>query len=613
MNSLTILQSWLTSPSVRDVAVQMSREMTSLVSYLALVVGWSMIRPGMIRDYDKRPLPNNPTARIAFAIITGAVYLALAMGYLLVSGLTDEIIKMLPVSKGVLEAVKTEPALLSAVTLGALLQFSFFRDLEQSAIVWLHNRRQTFEDETALADHLVIGPFEPSAAEQRKNRESARQFGIYVTDDTFDKPGLVTFNKWRKVSSLVRFVREWNADQHSRALDDEAMKTLGDIETAHGRKTELAVNIVKMVNEVEQGGEASKALAQMMKLLSDTPHIDRAHVAAAEARAKMILSGTGEDVANKPLRLTGEQLRNHLSQIERYFEVEYEILLEQVAGMAAKSALADGEKSAERLEALRVAGVGGLGSIQRYDLNHVSWAFLGVSLLGFLILFMGYSTSMTAQQVEGLARFTFGMSVATLIGAIIGSRRRYARAANTKWGVYILWGVFAGACFIGISKASYMVKIAHGLEPPALTMYQLMPWALLPCFTTIAIARLARLHHWPTIPGLAGYRGVYVRLLDALCVSLALYAAYCLAIALHPLLGVPLPLNVQKMMDVSHRLPIPVNWTVQTVGLMIGALVLRDVRWAAHASIIAQPVGKKAPPKRPDAGGKDQQPPAQAA
>ena len=477
------------------------------------------------------------------------------------------------------------------ITLGGMLQFSIFRDLERSTLIWLHSRRHMNDDLNKLWHHLDDGLFVPSAAERQKHRDSVKRYGIYVTDESVDGVGLVTFNKWRKTSTLLRLVRSWNDVEETRVLGVEDMKLLGDLETSHDRKTELAMAILKMVDEVQlhQGGETEKALGAMLKVLSDTPHIDRDSVAAAEARAKIIFSGSVEDLAKKQLRLTGEQLRNRIVQIERYFEIEYQIMLEQVSLLAARSVVLSGDKANDRLDQMTAAGIGGLGSIQQFNFDRIVWMFLVVLLGGFLVMFLGYSNQMKPGMAEGLARFAFAMSIAALIGAIVGSRRRHSKAVVTPWNKYLTGGVFAGVVFIGVSVLSNSIKAAMGIPQPEgqppFSVYRMLPWALLPCLTSIAIARLARIPHWPAVPGIVAYRWLYVRTVDGICTSLALFVAYCIAFSLHPLMGIELSPNLQALADKAW-LPIPVIWTIQWLGFLIGFAVVRDVRWAAHSTII---------------------------
>ncbi len=602
MNFLTILQSLTESGIVAANAFQLDqRTMESFGSFLVLVLAWSMVRPNMIRDYDNRALPYNPTARIAFSVACAFAYLTLAFTYLTFIGVAERVTSMVPHAGQFIEAFKGQPAMLAVVTLGGMLQFSVFRDIERSSAIWLHSRRHISDDLEKLRRHLEAGPFVPSVEERQKNRDSAKKHGIYVTDESIDVVGLVTFNKWRKASTLLRLVQEWNAAEDTRVLSPDDMKQLGDLQTSHDRKTELAMTIIKMVDEVQvhQGGETEKALGAMLKVLTDTPHIDRDSVAAAEARAKIILSGltASEEFAKKPLRLTGEQLRNRLGQIEKYFDVEYQILLEQVSTLAARSVLIAGDKATDRLEQLSAAGVGGLGRIQKSNFNFILWMFLVISLGGFLVMYLGYSRNMAPGMAEGLARFAFAMAIASLIGAIVGSRRRHAQAKDTPWGKYVTGGIFAGLAFIGISVLSNWIKTTLGVAPPPgqppFSVYRMLPWALLPFLTTVAIARLARIPHWPQVKGIDTFRWLYVRSADGLCVSLALLVAFSTAIALHPLLDIELSANLKKSME-GIWLPIPINWTVQALGFLIGFTVVRDVRWAAHSTIIAadKPAGE---------------------
>lgn len=91
--------------------------------------------------------------------------------------------------------------------------------------------------------------------------------------------------------------------------------------------------------------------------------------------------------------------------------------------------------------------------------------------------------------------------------------------------------------------------------------------------------------HWPELPRSAGYRWLYVRILDGICVSLALFLAYCMAFSLHDLMGIALSPGL-KALQASAWLPIPIIWTLQSLGFLIGFAVVRDVRWAAHSTII---------------------------
>jgi hypothetical protein len=561
-----------------------------LVFFSTLVLWWSMMRPAMVRDYDGRRLPANPTARFLFTFLSLLVYVSLVIAFHAFGEVATKIGHSLPMIGGFVDNFKDQAPLLAAISLGGLLQLSFFRDIERSVLVWLHSARHLHADGVALATHLTRSGFTPTEDEKRKNREAAKKYGVYVTDDDdVDGVGLVTFQNWRKVASLLRLLRDWNNEER-RILEHADMKLLAEAETAHERKTQLAMTIIKMVEQVGKGGSTSKLLADVLKMLSDTPHVDRAGVAAVEARMRSML-GEDASAAGRPLRLTGEELRNHLGQIEGYFQVEYEMLLQQVSELAAKSVILAGEAAPERLEQLRAFGFEGLGRIEPINFDRILWLFLIVAFGGFLVLFLG-SIGSTQQQgsAEGLARFAFVMAAAALIGAIVGSQRRLARAPITPWSNYLLAGIVAAALFVGVQQITQLIKDYLGIQPPAgqqpFTLYRMLPWTLIPLLLTVGVCRLARVPRWPDLPRLEAYHNIWERFLDGVGISGVLLLAYLLAFSLHAPLGIELPKGLQDQMNQPRILPIPIYFPLLGLGFFIGFFVVRDVRRAAHSQIV---------------------------
>jgi len=349
------------------------------------------------------------------------------------------------------------------------------------------------------------------------------------------------------------------------------------------------MTIIKIVDQVKKGGQPSKALADLLKMLSEAAHVDRGRVAEVEARFKDILAGEQKTGAERPLHLTGEELNAQLAQIEVYFKIEYEILLQETAELVSKCVMLAGEQGSERLVQLKSLGFAGLGRIERINVDRILWIFLAVSVGGFLILFLG-SAAGQRSSAEGLARFAFAMAIAALIGAIVGSSRRHARAQSTPWSRYLLAGLTAGAIFFGIQAVTALVKSYAGIAPPPgqppFSAYRMLPWTMLPLVLTIAIAALARVPHWPTPLRLKPHGGLWERVLDGVCVSAAILLAYYVAIAMHYLLGIDLPRSLQERMSLPHILPIPIFAPLQVFGFFIGFFVLRDVRRAAHARIV---------------------------
>jgi hypothetical protein len=403
-------------------------------------------------------------------------------------------------------------------------------------------------------------------------------------------------------------LRDWNDDEQ-RVLEQSEMKLLAEAETAHERKTQLAMTIIKMVEQAGKGGDTSKVLSDVLEMLSRTPDVDRAGVAAVEARMKTMLADDAVS-ATRPLRLTGEEMRNHLAQIETYFQIEYEMLLQQVAELTAKSVILAGEAAPERLEQLRTIGFQGLGRIEPINFDRVIWLFIIVAFGGFLVLFLGRIGSAQQQGgADGLARFAFVMAAAALIGAIVGSQRRLSRAPITPWSSYFAAGVVAAALFLAVQSISQLVKDYLGLQTPPgqqpFAVHRMLPWALVPMLLTVGICRLARVPRWPDLPGLKAYHNVWERILDGIGVSGALLIAYLLAFSLHEPLGIELPKGLQESMKLRNILPIPIYFPLLALGFFIGFFVVRDVRRAAHARIVNDPADAAAgaaKPGRPASG-----------
>ena len=583
----------------------------ALIVFMALILSWATMRPSMLRDYDNRRLPNNPTARVLFVVICLFTYVTLVLCFQSFGEFARKISSLIfpAFIHNFVDTFRDQAPLLGAVTLGALLQFSFFRDLERSLLVWLHSARHLHRDSINLSKHLERCRFLPDADEREKNRETARRFGVYLLDEGTNGVGLVTFHNWRKVASLLRLVHEWNS-QESRVLSQSEMTSLEEMRTAHERKTQLAMTIVKMVEQVDRGDSPPvSGLNDLVNMLSNTPHINRASVDAVEATVKSALEGNAAKVIERPLRLSGEAFHGYLQQIEGYFKVEYEILLNHIAALTAKSVVLSGDPAQERLQQLKRLGFAGLGRIEPINFDRILWMFLVVALGGFLAIFIG-NFGNSAMPVDRMARFALVMAIAALIGAVVGSRRRHARAENTPWGIYFTAGILAAGIHITINEiwelARGYMQAAHLIAPNATALaaaagpphgLRVLPWAFLPFVVTIAVCRLARLERWPGIDGQREWHPIAERTLDGIAVSAAVLVAFYLAIATLNLLGFPIPPAIQAFLQSPHILPLPIMAPLQVLGFLIGFFTVRDVRRAAQANMIevtpqAEPVAE---------------------
>lgn len=601
----------------------------NLVVFMSILLVWATLRPSMVRDYDNRRLPNNPTARLLFAFICLVIYVGLVAFLHKFGDVARRFSEALPGPvRSFIEANKEAAPLLAAMMLGTLLQLGFFRDLERSLLVWLHSARHLHGDTLQLANHLERCKFLPSDDERERNRGDARRFGIYLVDSGVEGVNLVTFHSWRKVASLLRLLRQWNGGEH-RLLSPRDMDLIESIETAHERKTQLAMTIVKMIDKVERGGKTASALTDLLGMLTGTGHGDRAGVDAIETKLKQVLDGGGAmgsaaasqagalsaDLdAGRPLRLSSRQFEDHLQEIESYFKVEYDILLGQVAGLTAKSVVLSGDDAPERLEVLKGLGFQGLGRIEPINFDRILWMFLLVAGGGFLIMFLGNIGNPVPPSYDRLARFSIVMAIAALIGAMVGSHQRHARALWTPWTTYFAAGLAAALANVAISEMwelarSYMIENAIVTQQaqaqpagaqPSMHVRTLI-WSFLPALLTVAVCRLGRLETWPGLDRLPrGWgRSLVERTIDGFAVSGAVLIGYYFAIGSYGMFGWTLPPAITQLTEKWHILPIPVMMPLQIMGFFIGFFTLRDVRRAAQSSMIdKRVVGGQAAPAR---------------
>ena len=571
-------------------ASALAPQLEPAIAFGALVASWALLRPTMVRDYDNRRLPPSPTGRLLFAVLCVFAYAALTVCFFMFDQHISDFRPNIPVLDSLVGQFEGKAPLLAAITLAGLLQLSMFRDIERSLLAYLHSAGHLHRDGQILSVHLARCDFEPTESEQRQYREIAKRFGVHVTGD-FDTVDFVTLSKWRKVATLARVLREWNPVDQAGALDDDEMKKLGEIETAHERKTQLSMTIVKLVEKAESGDPSGRALTDLMAALAKTRYADDVGVAEIEQRLREKLAASTSN-PTQPLRLTGEEFRSYLSQIDGYFQAEYEILLHDVAQLAARSVVLSGDDAADRLETLRSLGFAGLGRIEAINVNRSLSIFMLVTVGGFLVLLLGMQRQADPPPAEVLARFAFVMAMSSLVAAYTVSRRSLLRSAQTPWASYFAAGMIAAAIQLTVNLIADLPKLLPQDGVPAadvLPIQSRLLWCALPFFLVLAICRLAQMERWPFFSN-GGVAGALIeRAFDAVAIGMTMLLSFYLVIGLHQALHAPLPPRLQGAVATYgfYGLVIsPIALTLIALGALIGFFVVRDVRRAVHARIV---------------------------
>lgn len=567
-------------------------DLPALLFFMAVIIFWATIRPSMIRDYDNHRLPpHHPTAKFLYVVLSLMTYVVLVVAFHSFSDAAIKISASIPFVDRLVSSFQDQAPLLAAGTFFGLLQIGFLRDIERHTLVWLYSARHLHRDVQELSGHLQRGVFVPSDDEKAKYRDEVRRHGVFVLDGTAGPAaGPVTLGNWQKVGTLLLLLREWNANARG-LLNDNELKTLTEAETTHERKTVLALAIVRTVERATHVGVATETLNELLGMLTATSHIDRTRIAEVEVRARALLNG--EAALNAPpLRLTSDELTRHVAQIEGYFRIEYQMLLEQAATLTAKSVILAGERAPERFEQLKAAGFSGLGRIEPINFDRILSLFIAIFLGGFVVLFIGnVGKTGSPPAWDAIARFSLVMAIAALIGANVGSNRRYQRRRSTPWGIYATAGLAAATVHFGITVLwdlgrAYLVeaKVLNYTQPKPLI--EMLPWTLLPALMTIAICRLARFEHYPFVPAAATWRGEADRILDGVCTSLAVLLGYYSAITIILIAGWNLPPAIAEKMSSAHLLPVPIIVPLQILGFFIGMIAVADIRKAAHARMV---------------------------
>lgn len=586
----------------------LTQAVLTIVACAAVAGLWAVFRPDLVRDNDGRRLPSSVTARLAFTILFVVAYMAMATAFLFGGFFIKSLSQLVGVMPKFLEEFDSQAFVLALFATFGLYSFAPFREIERTVLSWMHDTRHLRADLKTLAAHLDECPFNMSAEELGRNLKALEAFDIYITDSDTRGIKLESVIAWRKTSSLLRHVREWNASE-PRVLSQDDMDLLNELEGSHARKTRLAVDIIRMLESMREGGDSAVALSAVTDMLAGASHGNRIGVARIEEQAQAKLEGDPGPV-QLPVRITAGQLQEYMKKIEGYFLVEYRLLLERVAKLAAKSVIHAGDSADDRLDELREVGFERLGSIRPLSAHRVLWLFLSVVVGGFLIYYVLWydnvlnrlrhlpDRTLPAEQIQavgqtmliGIGFFVTTIAFAALIGALFGSTSTNARAKETPWAKYAFAGILAVGVFFVMQLIREAVIHASNLSD-VLSLIQAStwgsrmrataPWCVLPFFITVGICWLARQRPWRPHSVLGdNTTAILQRLQDGVVIGFLMLPSFFVAVGLLQMAGLPLPVVLHSRFDP------PVMAILSILGFLVGAIVVRDARLAAHTQVV---------------------------
>lgn len=561
-----------------------------------LILAWSFISVGMVRDDEGQKLPSSFAANLFYSMSFVGLYIALIVIVFLSPGLINAL--KLPGLEEIPDAILGNVPLLVTIAMGIIYTVPQVKELTQRYAIFLHNAQYRSDDEKVLQIHLENCKFIPTNTEIDSNTEYLQEFDVYITDRNTDIIKLDTVGSWRKVCTLLRTLKGICRSE-SDILSIRDCEELKRLEDAHKRKTRLAMSIIRMLDHMQKNGNTEEKLSQVSNILDDTPHRDRTAVDRAEFEARRLAADpdwTKDDKFQKPLRLSSHQFGEYLAQIERYFITEYKMILRSLAALISKVIIRSGDQAEDRLQILKVAGFKGLGEISQVNFDRVIWVLLttwGTVFAGFVLA--GVFSGSKIMGLHLIISIASTVSIAALIGAMWGSRRTLIECRTAPWSSYLLGGVFAVLGFILVHGTRYLLDPKGTLEliaqrnPNAVNwtfqeyITQILPWSISVLFLTIGICRLARVDRWSW----SNNSPIKERLTDGAITAFVYFFGGLLSLLTHLATRTNFGVRFEKILEgeVDPTRFIYMQGQNLIIGFIIGALVISEVRHIAHSHV----------------------------
>jgi hypothetical protein len=579
-----------------------------LILFSAVVVAaYALFRLTQVRDADGQKLPHSFTAKLFFVLTHVFVYLFI-LGLCLYS---PNILSKLPGGfPDVLpEELRQQLPLIAVIAVGALLTIPQIKELDRQYAILLHSAQHKRADEDALRVHLASCPFRPSSKEIEEGLAYLRQFDVYITDSDAGMH-LDSVDTWQKVGSLLRMLKG-EVLRDNTVLSPADRQEIVRLDEAHFRKTKLAASMMRILDHIERGSQYGQRLTRVANLLGDASHGDRHRIGMAEDVAQQIMNeielahAAGADSGQEPLRLSTQQVQQYVVQIESYLKAEYQLMLQNASRLAAKMIVRSGDRAPEQLDEAKDAGFLGLGEIQEVNLDRVILVILATFPTVFFFFTLSALWSGRQARPELFVSIATTISIAALIGAMWGSRRRFAQSRDVPWSSYLGAGLVAVLGFIIVQCTRYFIDPV-GVTPGDQASMDLgpylasvLPWSASAAFVTIGICALARVPEWPWLK----HSAIVERSMDGLFLGLAYAVGQVAAYMFHAAFKTGFGVVIVKRLGEGNM-----EWLWSSsirgflIGFVMGYFIVRDIRRVSHSHVVeAKPREEPQPQATPGA------------
>ena len=311
------------------------------------------------------------------------------------------------------------------------------------------------------------------------------------------------------------------------------------------------------------------------------------------------LLGDDERAQSAPVRLSSTELQAFLSQIDGYFQVEYQILLRQAAELTALSIIYAGDLAPERLREMKELGFQGLGRIEPVSFDRILWLFISITVGGFR-----HSLCAAVRRIEQGARRRSAWTAARhgrllfhhgacCAGGLSIWIQQEVCARTTHPVGRVFCSRFDISCAVrnrpcGATIAGWKRRLCARPSFAALSSVAMGRNPLRTDAGHLFACQNEPLAHADWLPTYARRAsGLGTIFWDGAAIAFLMFLAYSGAIILHDVLNVPLPGSLREApYDPKIYLPLLL------FGFLIGCVAARDARQAGLATIVerARPI-----------------------
>ncbi|MGF1611238.1 MAG: hypothetical protein ACFCUQ_17685 [Kiloniellales bacterium] len=472
--------------------------------------------------------------------------------------------------------------------------------LDRRVLAWLHSTEHLEDEMQKLRAALETIPFDPSDLEVAENRRKLQDHDVRFTDNRLISGDIAVVTQWRKVACLLRHVGQWQRSS-AKVLNPGEEQELRDLEKTDNRKTAHAFHIIRALRHSHQQGQQIAANDIPLRASAEPKRLQ----AVGGDKGSVILVDYSPQRAqiNDTLEMDSEEFAGYIRKIQNYFLAEYGILLHRISTLAAESIVYSGEEAAGRLQKIKEAGFRGLGEINRLTMDNIVKLFcLTIIIVVSVFLVILLFTDRGGPSVIVVWKIGLIYAFAILCGAMIGSNRTLARRPHTPWAAFAAAGFMSFLLFlfvqfsIAMAQAFYAVlpslagsggedvytKLSFGragTSGESLQFTDVLPWALLPTFASVAICRISRIS-WAD-----GLGRLVPRLFDGLILAAVFLLVSMLVFALHIHLGTRMAQVLRVGQEIQFGRILTGMTVAGTLGFLMGSTAIADIRKIAKSEI----------------------------